>query len=97
MCIGAVAQRESMVMLNWAYFPRSAKPTELALGVVQAFNAVDAVISSENNTLESNGALEKVRPHLVDLGFKVESGKKKIAENFCSCSLWKQWPSSQIF
>jgi hypothetical protein len=63
-------------MVHWAYFPRSARPTDLALSVVGAFQAVHASISSETNTLESNAVLEQIRPGLVHLGFKVESGKK---------------------
>ena len=64
-------------MLQWAYFPRSAKPNQLALGVVSAFQAAQISISSSTNTLESNDVLAQVRPGLVELGFKVETGKKK--------------------
>ncbi len=65
-------------MTNWAYFPRSSKPTELSLSIVHGFSAVDALISSENNTLNSNDVLAHVEPHLSAIGFMVETGKKKI-------------------
>lgn len=64
-------------MLNWAYFPRSDKPTELALAVVRAFETVHPDITSEAHTHKSNGVLGHVAPQLAALGFKVETGKKK--------------------
>ena len=65
-------------MLNWAYFPRSAKPVGLALSVVQVFAACHAEIDSRSHTHESNGVLARVRPGLMELGFAVESGKKRV-------------------
>ena len=64
-------------MLNWAYFPRSAKPTQLALTVVQAFQLAHSAISSDLHALPSNGVLQQVAPHLAALSFVVETGKKK--------------------
>jgi hypothetical protein len=64
-------------MLHWAYFPRSAKPPDLALGVVSAFQAAYPSITSSTRRLESNQVLAQVRPGLLKLGFKVEIGKKK--------------------
>jgi hypothetical protein len=64
-------------MLNWAYFPRSEKPTELALSVVRAFEAVYPRITSDEHTLPSNEVLAHVAPQLVALGFTAEKGKKK--------------------
>lgn len=64
-------------MLNWAYFPRSAKPTSLSLEVVKAFEAAYPQISSDQHTLPSNGVLAHVAPHLAAVGFTVETGKKK--------------------
>lgn len=64
-------------MLNWAYFPRSDKPTQLALAVVQAFQAVYADIMSGAHTLQSNAVLAHLAPQLASLGFSVETGKKK--------------------
>lgn len=64
-------------MLNWAYFPRSAKPTALCLEVVKAFELEYPLISSETHTLTSNQVLGHVAKHLLASGFQVESGKKK--------------------
>lgn len=64
-------------MINWAYFPRSAKPTPLSVEVVKAFESSHEQISSENHTLPSNGVLAHVGPHLAEAGFTVETGKKK--------------------
>lgn len=65
-------------MINWAYFPRSAKPTLLSLAVVRAFDTVHQHISSDQHTLPSNGVLAHVGPHLTGAGFTVETGKKKV-------------------
>ena len=65
-------------MLHWAYFPRSAKVTPLALSVVAAFEAGHVSFSSDEHTHNSNEALALVAPHLKALGFLVESGKKRI-------------------
>ena len=65
-------------MLKWAYFPRSAKATPLALSVVAAFEAGHASFTSDEHTLNSNEALALVAPNLKAIGFLVESGKKRI-------------------
>jgi hypothetical protein len=65
-------------MINSAYFPRSAKATPLAEAVVKAFRAGHASYTSDNHTFTSNETLAHVAPHLEALGFRVESGKKKI-------------------
>jgi len=65
-------------MLHWAYFPRSAKATPLALSVVAAFEASHASFTSDEHKFNSNEALALVAPHLKALGFAVESGKKKV-------------------
>lgn len=64
-------------MLNWAYFPRSAKPTGLTLQVVGAFESAFDLIDSTEHTLPSNGVLVHVAPFLSQAGFVVEAGKKK--------------------
>lgn len=63
-------------MINWAYFPRSDKPTALALGVVNAFQEIHASITSSEHKLPSNTVLSNVGPLLAELGFSVETGKK---------------------
>ncbi|MFZ9373606.1 MAG: hypothetical protein ACO258_04135 [Burkholderiaceae bacterium] len=61
-------------MLNWAYFPRSAKPVPLAISVVQAFHGCFDTIDSARHTLKSNEVLTEVRPALEAAGFRVERG-----------------------
>ena len=63
-------------MLNWAYFPRSAKPTELSRQVVKAFETAHPLVSSDEHTLPSNDVLAQLAPHLIAIGFTVEAGKK---------------------
>jgi hypothetical protein len=63
-------------MINWLYYPKSDKPTELVLAVVGAFEAVATSIDSASNEFPSNVVLLQVAPHLAALGFKVETSKK---------------------
>jgi len=65
-------------MLNWAFFPRSAKPPKLALQVVDAFEKALPAITSIKETQSSNLVLSHVAPHLAGIGFSVESGKKQV-------------------
>lgn len=64
-------------MINWAYFPRSSKPTGLALKVVDAFDKKHDSFNSDTHNHESNGVLSCVAEGLAGLGFHVETGKKK--------------------
>jgi len=64
-------------MIQWHYFPKSRRPTELALQVVGAFKQVAEEIDSKTHKYESNQVLVRVAGRLVALGFTVESGKKK--------------------
>jgi hypothetical protein len=64
-------------MLNWAYFPRSSKPTQKALEVVDAFRRVHAIVDSAHQTMPSNEVLSHVAPLLAELGFRTEVGKKR--------------------
>ena len=63
-------------MLNWAYFPRSSKPTQLAIRVVDVFEAAHGTFTSASHTLKSNEALAMVAAGLKACGFTVEVGKK---------------------
>ena len=65
-------------VLNWAYFPRSAKPIPLALQVVTVFQNVHTSINSISSTLISNDVLKQVGPGLKAIGFTVEGGKASI-------------------
>lgn len=64
-------------MLNWAYFPRSARPVQLVLEVVAAFQQAYSSIDSSCHTLSSNGVLACLAPYLQEIGFTVETGKRK--------------------
>ena len=63
-------------MIQWIYYPKSDKRTSLARDVVTAFDTVASQIDSETHGLNSNGVLAIVAPHLENLGFAVETGKK---------------------
>jgi len=45
--------------------------------VVDCFLAVDSQIDSSTNNLNSNQVLSVLRPHLLQIGFKVEAGKRE--------------------
>jgi hypothetical protein len=64
-------------MIQWQYFPKSRRPTELALKVVAAFTSVADDIDSKKHHHESNHVLVRVAPALSAAGFTVEAGKKK--------------------
>lgn len=64
-------------MIRFQFFPRSTGLVEPIANVVEAFKKVEDEISSAEHNLESNGVLKKVCPHLEELKFKVEHGKKK--------------------
>lgn len=64
-------------MIQWRYFPKSRRPSELALRVVSAFTGVAAEIDSKAYQHESNQVLVRVAEGLRAAGFTVEAGKKK--------------------
>jgi hypothetical protein len=65
-------------MIHWIYFPKSDKPTYLALEVVGAFESVAKEIDSMTHEgQQSNDALGKLAASLQNVGFEVERGKKK--------------------
>ena len=55
-------------MLNWAYFPRSARPTSLALEVVEAFARVHSRIDSDQHMHASDRARLPLKGILI-LGY----------------------------
>lgn len=65
-------------MINWHYFPRSAKPTTSILQLVQAFESLALSIdSSASLGLDSNAVLKVLKPELEKIGYLVECGKSK--------------------
>ncbi len=65
-------------MILWRYFPKSRRPTDIAVKVVDAFTSVAADIDSKIHKHDSNQVLAKVAPGLHAVGFTVETGKKKV-------------------
>lgn len=63
--------------LRYQLFPRSVGITEELRAVVQCFEVAHDEISSQKNTLSSDGALRFLRPRFESLGFTVETGKSK--------------------
>ena len=64
-------------MIQWIYYPKADKPTQMALKVVEAFRTVaDEIDSSLNVRQHSDEVLSKVAHHLSKAGFQVETGKK---------------------
>ena len=63
-------------MIQWIVYPKSSKPTDFVLSVVQAFEKVANEIDSEQYDLSSNDVLRVAAPCLTALGFAVEQGKK---------------------
>lgn len=64
-------------MIRFQFFPRSHGITSEAKQVIDCFKIVDSEISSDNLKLNSNDVLEKLRPYLEGIDFKVETGKSR--------------------
>lgn len=62
-------------MVKYQFFPRSRGVTKEIQDVINSFKAVETEIASETKELKSNEVLHKVRPHLEELGYTVETGK----------------------
>ncbi len=63
-------------MINWVYYPKSAKAPTVALQVVEAFQLGLPAINSTTQKLPSNNVLAAVSDSLISSGFTVETGKK---------------------
>ena len=64
-------------MINWVYFPKSDKPTNLIREIVKIFNDNFDKIDSTRHKLKSDEVLSNVSKGLEKIGFQVEKGKKK--------------------
>ena len=64
-------------MFRYQLFPRSVGVTTQLHQVIQCFEVVYEDIRSPEHTLNSDGVLAHLRPHLEELGFLVESGKTR--------------------
>lgn len=64
-------------MIRFQFFPRSQGINPEMQQVISCFHSVNQNITSEKHQHNSNAVLEKLRPHLEQLNFKVEAGKSK--------------------
>lgn len=64
-------------MIRYQLFPRSVGLTAELRTVIACFEAVYDKIKSPENTLNSDGVLHHLRPHLEQVGFTIETGKSK--------------------
>lgn len=64
-------------MIEWIYYPRSDKPTEMVLKIVNIFQDAYEQINSKSHRKISNEVLSEISDSLILEGFEVERGKKK--------------------
>jgi hypothetical protein len=65
------------LMINWMYYPKSKQADETSKKIVDAFNGKASEIDSCTHDYVSDDVLRIVRPTLEEVGFIVETGKKK--------------------
>lgn len=65
-------------MIRYQFFPRSQGITQSIKLVIDCFEKELSNISSVNFNYSSNEVLERLRPHLEELRFTVESGKSNL-------------------
>lgn len=66
-------------MINWAYYPTCSAPPDIAREVVSIFEDAFPHIESGANKLASNAVLARVANGLSAAGFRVETGKSRVA------------------
>ena len=71
-------------MIEWMYFPKSDKPTNLVKNIVKVFEKSSNDIDSTKHQLKSDEVLSKISKGLEKIGFKVEKGKKNKDKIFVS-------------
>lgn len=64
-------------MINFQFFPRSHGVTPEIKAVIDCFKRIEPQLEQENVHRVSNDVLALVRPHLEEIGFRVETGKGK--------------------
>lgn len=62
-------------MLNYQLFPRSNALTNEIQAVINCFSVEYDKMDSSKNNLKSDDVLRIISPYLIELGFKVETGK----------------------
>ena len=63
---------------SWIFFPKSDEPSAFIRSIVQVFLDRDEELSVRSRDLTSDGILAILCPGLQELGFEVETGKKKV-------------------
>ena len=74
-------------MINWVFFPKAEAPHHLCGQIVAVFQKHDGDITSDKQTLDSNGVLRQVAADLATLGSMLQEGRrnfKKCQCRFCS-------------
>lgn len=64
-------------MIRWVYYPKSRKAPTVVRQVVAVFETSASDIASEGHLMSSNEVLAILEPGLRELGFYVETGKRK--------------------
>ena len=65
-------------MINWYYYPLSDEPTQRVRKIVEVFEGAASEIDSTSHSIQvSDQVLAKVANQLQQIGFRVETGKKK--------------------
>lgn len=65
-------------MINWYYYPLSDEPTQTVRNIVRVFEGVASEIDSVTHSIQvSDQVLVKVAKQLQQLGFQVETGKRR--------------------
>jgi pyruvate-formate lyase-activating enzyme len=63
--------------INWVYFPKYRPIPKHLIEIVDVFKEKHTPINSETNHLASNEVLLSITEELQNLGYKVETGKKR--------------------
>jgi hypothetical protein len=69
-------------MVKWVFFPKSTAPPDTIVDTVRVFRSVEKVIDSTKYDYVSNTTLRKVSKGLTEIGYEVETGKKR-EEKIC--------------
>lgn len=64
-------------MINYIYYPNNDTIPQHLIDIVNAFKVLEKDISSEKHTLSSDDVLSKFVKPFKDLGYNIETGKRK--------------------
>ena len=63
-------------MIRWISYPKSKRPPVIAQKIAAVFEGIASSIDSTSKDLNSNAVLELLSNGLLDIGFRVERGKR---------------------